>query len=229
MTSSTRPPDKTDYAFSAIVVLLVFAIALVGALMGGCEALRDGGPGIAETLKDAGKITQETVGPVYRLQAGGKVCSAVAIAPDRAVTAAHCVTPETPATPYTLTHVVGGPVDVMPTKIHEDRDLAELKVVEGRLPFYAAIAPDPVEMGDVVVVVGWGCLDGKAPFSRPALVAIAALSTFDTFGAICPGDSGGAVFADGKLAGVVSASVELEVVTGAEYRGGVIVAVHGVL
>ncbi len=142
----------------------------------------------------------------------GARCTATLIAPQAAITAAHCIT----GSPQVLS-LADGDYAVVASHIAPGFDAAtlagDLAVIElDRASSVApiAIADSSMVLGESMLIVGFGRdAAGSAGTRRAAVASIASLTgpRFSTEGdaSACAGDSGGAVLtAAGTLAGVIS-------------------------
>ena len=155
------------------------------------------------------------------VQGGSFVCSAVLYAPDRAVTAGHCVDALIASDPDSVVRFGADEVPVERVTLHPDH-FAAAEADIAVLWLAAAAAPTPIPLWDGEVtedwdlwsvgVAGWGgdtpddAGPGTSLRSFAASVEDLTLTAlrFDGGDAwVCSGDSGGAVVLDGALAGVV--------------------------
>lgn len=143
---------------------------------------------------------RDAVAAVVRYHAGVYWCSAVAIAPELAVTAAHCVR----STDAPVLEAAGQPARVVDSiGVVAGLDAALLHV---RTPFTRWVTPaaEPLVLGARGWAVGYGCSGAKYVEARPLRYAgwEPAFGLDDYLGVACHGDSGGGVLNDaGELVG----------------------------
>lgn len=138
---------------------------------------------------------------------GGR-CSAVVIEDGLALTAQHCVDEGISASAHGINYT-GQRWEVQNFRASEHSDIAVLNLKGEDSTPHAAIAPTFPPMGSVVFIVGFGCPspDPAIPLVRGGVWTGYLDEDGDhvTFGEVCPGDSGGALFnADGELLGIIS-------------------------
>ncbi len=141
----------------------------------------------------------------------GELCSAVAILPDVALTAAHCVEGD-----WVLEAVLLAPsgevrsvIAALPATLEgEDGATPDIAVLQLDAPLsaYAQVGPVP-ERGARTVVAGYGCPPQGELGIRPAVFGRPLFhygpGTYGFAGVVCAGDSGGAHFdAHGRVVGV---------------------------
>jgi hypothetical protein len=152
------------------------------------------------------------IGAVLKFVSASATCSAVAVAPYEALTAAHCI--HKGAT-MTLRDILGHLHRVHTATEHPTEDVALLTVLSGSGPFaeLAVVSNSIPTRGELAFVAGYGCF-GKLDI-RPVVFGGYTDATFtdiEVTGDICHGDSGGPMFnAKGELIAVNRAMLTLRV------------------
>ncbi len=136
----------------------------------------------------------------------GRMCSAVAILPDVALTARHCWVPEGNLRTARVWDISEGVYHIAKFALDDDRDIAAFQLEPGeRFAEYATVAPELPPPGVPTWTAGYGCPPTGEFGIRPAVFGHGPDQDgeyrFD--GVVCPGDSGGAHFDYyGRLLGI---------------------------
>lgn len=165
------------------------APAMLLLVLSACVAQTEPEPSLPVPLTDPGPAILAYVD-------GGTTCTAVAVTPRAALTAAHCLHA---SDPYVRAEGIVYPV-LTATK-RPGEDVADL-VLGDSVPRWLTLASKPVHKGDLLQIWGYGCGtddEYRPPESRPAI----ALSDHEAEARTCHGDSGGAVIGNDGVAGIV--------------------------
>ena len=129
-------------------------------------------------------------------------CSAVAVSPRLAATAAHCT-----GTGFGTLEGPHGSYPVETDNASPEADIAWLYTASD-MPVFATPSPDVPELGELIWLAGYGCTGDLSvrPAAWTHIPRPNSVGSFQVAGVLCPGDSGGAVFdTQGRVVAVLSA------------------------
>lgn len=141
----------------------------------------------------------DATGAVYRN--GHQWCTATLIDPQTAVTAAHCAVDGLSFAGEKVEAAIPHP-NWMPDRVNNDIGL--LKLARPSVAPFVELEDVVPKEGDELQVVGYrdGAREDSVFAVRTVVLPAIYLTTID--GALCPGDSGGPSFLDGRLVGIHS-------------------------
>lgn len=184
-----------------MVRTVVRCLALLLACLAGCAA-----PLHQLPLNQPGRppnVAAEAWSSTYLFTDGARLCSAVLVGPDVALTARHCVEDFRGGA---VVHPDGRAHAVVEAAVAADEDIAFLRLVPAST---TAAEVGVTQDGTSGYVLGYGCSGGAKLDARPVRF-LRRVQTPDPTnlildvwsGVACKGDSGGGVFVDGKLVGI---------------------------
>lgn len=133
---------------------------------------------------------------------GGGSCTAIAVSPTQALTAAHCFE-KGPVERAELLAPDASHYVVDEIKVHSGADVAAVTVKDGTFSEWAQMDLRTPKFASIMWVAGYGCPPRITLGVRPAVFEADLLNYYGLTGLLCFGDSGGPLFTnEGKLAGI---------------------------